>query len=84
MVQPSRVELVMAAIWKWAMARKGLDHRCCCLSVAGHAVNIRPRMEPPLSEYVFGNLIRGANVSGNGEMDLGELVSKRREASGKN
>lgn len=82
-VRPSCVELVMTAIWKWAMAQKGPDQRCRCFSVAGHAINIRPMMEPPLSEYVFGNLIREANVSRNGEMDLGKLLSKNREAIGK-
>ncbi|KAH7867330.1 hypothetical protein Vadar_032015 [Vaccinium darrowii] len=40
-------------------------------------------MDPPLSEYTFGNLIRGADVSVNSEMGLGELVSKTREAIGK-
>ncbi|KAH7865561.1 hypothetical protein Vadar_008273 [Vaccinium darrowii] len=80
-VQPSRVELVTAAIWKWIMARKG-DNRCR-LSVATHSVNLRRRMDPPLSEYVFGNVIRGAYALGDGEMDLGELLSKMREAIGK-
>ncbi|KAG5537130.1 hypothetical protein RHGRI_024532 [Rhododendron griersonianum] len=68
--QPTRVELVTAAIWKWAMDRKGRDQ--CRLSVACHAVNIRGRMEPPLPECTFGNLIRGADVSGNRELDLVE------------
>ncbi|KAI8543916.1 hypothetical protein RHMOL_Rhmol08G0254900 [Rhododendron molle] len=80
-VQPTRVELVTAAIWKWAMARKGHDR--CPLSVACHAVNLRRRMDPPLSEYAFGNLLRGAYALGNGEMDFGGLVSKMREAIGK-
>ncbi|KAH7866411.1 hypothetical protein Vadar_020140 [Vaccinium darrowii] len=80
-VQPTRVELVTAAIWKWAMARKARDG--CRRSVACHAVNIRGRMDPPLSEYTFGNLIRGADALGNSEMGLGELVSKTREAIGK-
>ncbi|KAH7865262.1 hypothetical protein Vadar_004320 [Vaccinium darrowii] len=34
-------------------------------------------------KYVFGNLVRGAYVSGNGEMHLGEVVRKTREAIGK-
>ncbi|KAF7135488.1 hypothetical protein RHSIM_Rhsim08G0185900 [Rhododendron simsii] len=80
-VQPTRVELVTAAIWKWAMARKGHDQ--CRLSVVCHAVNLRRRMDPPLSEYVFGNLLWGAYALGNGEMDFGGLVSKMREAIGK-
>ncbi|KAF7135806.1 hypothetical protein RHSIM_Rhsim08G0186200 [Rhododendron simsii] len=73
--------MVAPTIWKWAMDRKGRDQ--CRLSVACHAVNIRGRMEPPLPECTFGNLIRGADVLGNRELDLGELVSKMREAVGK-
>lgn len=46
-------------------------------------MNIRLRMEPPLSECLWEPHPGKANVSRNGEMDLGELVSKRREASGK-
>lgn len=80
--QPTRVELVTAAIWKWAMTREGRDRRR--LSVACHGVNIRGRMDPPLSESTFGNVVlRSPNVSGNGEMGLGELVSKTREAIGR-
>ncbi|KAF7136023.1 hypothetical protein RHSIM_Rhsim08G0186100 [Rhododendron simsii] len=35
--QPTRVKLVTAAIWKWAMTREGRDRSR--LSVAGHGVN---------------------------------------------
>ncbi|XP_058179174.1 stemmadenine O-acetyltransferase-like [Rhododendron vialii] len=80
-VQPTRVEVVTATIWKRAMAQKGRDQ--CRRSVACHAVNIRGRMDPPLPECTFGNLVWGADVSGYRELDLGELVSKMREAVGK-
>ncbi|KAH7865868.1 hypothetical protein Vadar_012456 [Vaccinium darrowii] len=80
-VQPSRVEVVTAAIWKLVMARKGNDR--CRLSVATHSLDLRRRMDPPLSEYVFGNLIQGAYASGNSEMDLVGLVREMREAIGK-
>ncbi|XP_058228394.1 stemmadenine O-acetyltransferase-like [Rhododendron vialii] len=80
--QPTRVKLVTAAIWKWAMTREGRDRSR--LSVAGHGVNIRGRMDPPLSESTFGNVVmRSPNVSGNSEMGLGELVSKTSEAIGR-
>ncbi|KAH7866824.1 hypothetical protein Vadar_025497 [Vaccinium darrowii] len=77
-VQPTRVQLVTALVWKWAMARKGRDRSHP--SFVWHPVNIRGRMDPPLSEYTFGNAIWRENIAGNGEMDLGELVSKTREA----
>ncbi|XP_058180204.1 stemmadenine O-acetyltransferase-like [Rhododendron vialii] len=80
--QPTRVELVTAAIWKWAMTREGRDRSH--LSVSCHGVNIRGRMDPPLSESTVGNVVRRSpNASGNGEMGLGELVSKTREAIGR-
>ncbi|KAE9453615.1 hypothetical protein C3L33_14471, partial [Rhododendron williamsianum] len=80
-VAPTRVEVVTAAIWKWLMARKGRDR--CASSKASHVVNIRRRMDLPLSEFVFRNLAVVVDASGNGEMELGELVSKMREAIGK-
>ncbi|KAH7861991.1 hypothetical protein Vadar_033473 [Vaccinium darrowii] len=76
-VKPTRIELVTAALWKWVIAKKGR------LSVASHLVNIRRRMDPPLSESAFGNLFRGVFALGDGEMDLGELITKMREATGK-
>ncbi|KAG5523117.1 hypothetical protein RHGRI_035057 [Rhododendron griersonianum] len=80
-VAPTHVEVVTAAIWKWFMARKGRDR--CASSKASHVVNIRRRMDLPLSEFVFRNLAVVVDASGNGEMELGELVSKMREAIGK-
>ncbi|KAF7120188.1 hypothetical protein RHSIM_Rhsim13G0210100 [Rhododendron simsii] len=81
MVQPTRVQLVTAVIWKWAMARKGRDR--CLPSFVWYPVNVRGRIDPPLSENTFGNAIWREKMSGNGEMDLVELVSKTREAVGK-
>lgn len=80
-VQPTRVQLVTAVIWKWAMARNGRDR--CLPSFVWYPVNVRGRIDPPLSEYTFGNAIWREKMSGNGEMDLGQLVSKTREAVGK-
>ncbi|KAH7865448.1 hypothetical protein Vadar_006829 [Vaccinium darrowii] len=80
-VQPTRVQLVTALIWKWAMARKGRDRYLPSFVLC--PVNVRGRMDPTLSEYTFGNAIWIENISGNGDMDLGELVSKTREAVGK-
>lgn len=80
-VRPTRVQLVTALIWKWAMARKGRDR--CLPSFVWCPVNVRGRMDPPLSENTFGYGIWRENISGNGEMGLGELVSKTREGIGK-
>ncbi|KAH7859567.1 hypothetical protein Vadar_002654 [Vaccinium darrowii] len=76
-VKPTRTELVTAALWKWVIAKKGR------LSVACQAVNIRRRMDPPSSESAFGNLIHGVFALGGAEMDLGQLIIKMREATGK-
>jgi len=77
LVKPTRTELVTAALWKWVIAKQGR------LSVACQAVNIRRKMDPPSSESAFGNLIHGVFALGCAEMDLGQLIIKMREATGK-
>ncbi|KAL2515212.1 HXXXD-type acyl-transferase family protein [Forsythia ovata] len=53
---PTRVEAVSAHIWKQFMeiAKNKIDEKKA-LFFALHAVNLRPRTSPPLSEHAFGN-----------------------------
>ncbi|KAL2515092.1 HXXXD-type acyl-transferase family protein [Forsythia ovata] len=55
---PTRVEAVSAFIWKKFMevAKNKMDVKK--MYVAVHAVNLRPRTSPPLSEQAFGNCWR--------------------------
>ncbi|KAK2636672.1 hypothetical protein Ddye_031464 [Dipteronia dyeriana] len=59
--RPSRVEALSAFLWSRFMASKkkevlpGVADR---VYMVLHAVNLRPRFEPPLPEYSFGNLYR--------------------------
>ncbi|CAK9172672.1 unnamed protein product, partial [Ilex paraguariensis] len=55
---PTRVEAVSAFIWSHfievANAKAKMDSKK--LFAAVHAVNLRPKMNPPLSDHAFGNL----------------------------
>ncbi|KAK0573450.1 hypothetical protein LWI29_008176 [Acer saccharum] len=59
--RPSRVEALSAFLWSRFVASKkkevlpGVADR---VYMVLHAVNLRPRFEPPLPEYSFGNLYR--------------------------
>ncbi|KAK1575220.1 hypothetical protein Q3G72_003550 [Acer saccharum] len=59
--RPSRVEALSAFLWSRFVASKkkevlpGVADR---VYMVLHAVNLRPRFEPPLLEYSFGNLYR--------------------------
>ncbi|THG20763.1 hypothetical protein TEA_003837 [Camellia sinensis var. sinensis] len=72
-IQPTRVEVVTALIWK----KYG---SIASTSMAFHPVNIRKRMVPALPEHCFGNLFLMANAVSNGEINLATLVTKLRVA----
>ncbi|KAJ7945502.1 Vinorine synthase-like [Quillaja saponaria] len=60
--RPSRVEALSAFLWSrislMAKENKTDQHHHQRVFVVIHAVNLRPRMEPPLPEYSFGNYYR--------------------------
>ncbi|KAG9446133.1 hypothetical protein H6P81_012261 [Aristolochia fimbriata] len=78
---PTRVEALSALIWRCAIRatrKEGGSRAMVCLK----AVNIRPRMAPPLPDNTFGNMFLLANTSGVAEKDLyqGCLEEQLREA----
>ncbi|XP_022850645.1 vinorine synthase-like [Olea europaea var. sylvestris] len=76
---PTRVEVISAFIWKCFMAAKSGSSSTSLLT---HAVNLRRKTVPPLSENCFGNFlwIAAAQNSNENETDLRTLVSKIRES----
>ncbi|EEF47530.1 3'-N-debenzoyl-2'-deoxytaxol N-benzoyltransferase, putative [Ricinus communis] len=58
----SRVEALAAFIWSRFMAATQADRTDNKLYMVLHAVNLRPRMEPPLSNLYFGNITRIATT----------------------
>ncbi|KAL5552674.1 hypothetical protein UlMin_040075 [Ulmus minor] len=76
---PSRVEVVLALILKCSMAASKTVKGSFVESVLFHAMNLRPRMSPPLPENSIGNLIWFLPiVIEESEMDLSIIVSKMR------
>ena len=58
-VYPSRVEALLAFIWsRYVVATDQLKSKIERLHIILHAVNLRTRMDPPLSDYSFGNLFQ--------------------------
>ncbi|KAJ4710926.1 Vinorine synthase-like [Melia azedarach] len=86
--RPSRVEALSAFMWsRFVAATKGSesgpDHK---FHAVVHAVNLRPRIEPPLPDYSFGNLYRIAMTIPSMETDHEEcydLISQMRESLSK-
>lgn len=78
---PTRVEVVSAILSKSIMAAvktKSGSHRPTLLT---HAVNLRRKAKPPLSEHLAGNIICHANtLCTDNEADLEGLVCQFREA----
>ncbi|XP_050206302.2 stemmadenine O-acetyltransferase-like [Mercurialis annua] len=60
---PSRVEALSAFIWSRFMAATQPNETSNKLYLVLHAVNLRPRMEPPLSNQHFGNISRIATMA---------------------
>ncbi|EXB82426.1 Vinorine synthase [Morus notabilis] len=74
---PSRVEVVMAQIFKCAIAASRSVTGSFKTSVLFHSVNLRPRTDPPLPENSVGNLIWFVPVViEESEMDLRTMVHK--------
>ncbi|KAL9462401.1 hypothetical protein AB3S75_000411 [Citrus x aurantiifolia] len=81
---PTRIEILSAILSKSIMAvvnKKSGSHKPMLLS---HAVNLRPRARPPLSEYLIGNIVWYTNaLFTEEEVDLDGLVWQLREAISK-
>ncbi|OAY32384.1 stemmadenine O-acetyltransferase [Manihot esculenta] len=71
---PSRIEALSAFIWSRFMAATTVESGRRKIYLMLHAVNLRKRMNPPLSEHSFGNYYRVAitipSVHPSGEDDL--------------
>ncbi|MCD9558972.1 hypothetical protein HAX54_016681 [Datura stramonium] len=52
---PTRVQAVSALIWRRVLALYRSKPKYAKICVAVHAVNLRPRMEPPVPNHTFGN-----------------------------
>ncbi|KAL4628935.1 hypothetical protein ACB092_05G273400 [Castanea dentata] len=76
-LHPSRVEALSAFIWSRYVAatQENCGHKK--LNLARIAVNLRTRMDPPLSENFFGNIIHGATVILSSEERIGLMGNLR-------
>ncbi|PON39719.1 Transferase [Parasponia andersonii] len=77
----SRVEALSAFIWSRFVAatRDELSPELEKVYTVIHAVNLRPRFDPPLSEHTFGNISRCSFATFSGEEDGFEVVRRIRE-----
>jgi shikimate O-hydroxycinnamoyltransferase len=74
---PTRVQLVMAWIYKRAVSIMGLDFKTALFTMA---VDLRKRMVPPLSEKCVGNIVWISSMfADKEEMELEDLVCKIKE-----
>lgn len=83
--RPTRVEVLSAFIWTRFISATGMKADPNKIYTVQHAVNLRTRTNPPLSEYHFGNISRIAiatpAVGEGGLMDGGvDLMERVREA----
>ncbi|KAI9076280.1 hypothetical protein K1719_041775 [Acacia pycnantha] len=78
---PSRVEVVLALIWRCAMLASCSKTASFKQSALFQAVNLRPRMEPPVPGTTMGNFVWpfAVTVEEEEEMELHELVKKMRQ-----
>ncbi|PSS13642.1 Vinorine synthase [Actinidia chinensis var. chinensis] len=79
--RPTRIEALSAFIWARCMtAIKAQDNTNKIYSLL-HAVNLRPRSDPPLPEYFFGNFSRPAIVvpSMDGEINCQAIISQMKD-----
>ncbi|XVE57483.1 hypothetical protein DITRI_Ditri04bG0094400 [Diplodiscus trichospermus] len=79
---PSRVEVVLAFLWKCAMAIKKQKTGSFGPSALFQAVNLRKRLSPPLPETAIGNFIWPFMMLAHEEKDLGlhKLVIQMRKS----
>ena len=75
--RPSRSEALTAFIWtRFITVRSDLGKTCAFT----HMVNLRGRVDPPMSEYSFGNILGMSRVNPGAGDDGAEVVRKMREA----
>lgn len=81
--QPSRVEVVLALIWRCAVKSTRFKTGSFKPSALLQGVNLRPRMDPPVPATAIGNLVwpftAKIEKEEEGESKLEELVRKMRE-----
>ncbi|MED6157419.1 hypothetical protein PIB30_022991 [Stylosanthes scabra] len=81
--EPSRVEVVLALIWKCALL-SSLKSKTTAFkpSAMFQAVNLRPRMEPPIPETAMGNFVWpfAVTVKEECELEVEVLVKKMRDS----
>ncbi|KAJ1434980.1 Transferase [Sesbania bispinosa] len=79
MFEPSRVEVVVALIWRCALLAKTASFKP---SVLFQAVNLRPRMEPAVPETAVGNFVWpfAVTVEEESHVELHELVRRMRKS----
>ncbi|KAA8542162.1 hypothetical protein F0562_023314 [Nyssa sinensis] len=75
---PTRVEAVSAFIWKHFIEVAKLKSDTKRMFAAIHAVNLRPRMSPPLPDHAFGNIWRFSCALAT--IDNGDLVGQLRSS----
>ncbi|XP_057507807.1 stemmadenine O-acetyltransferase-like [Actinidia eriantha] len=75
--RPSRIEALSAFIWARMTAIKAQEEPNKIYALV-HAVNLRPRTDPPLPDHVFGNFSRFAMVfpSMDGEINCQAIISQ--------
>ncbi|XP_030497493.2 stemmadenine O-acetyltransferase-like [Cannabis sativa] len=73
---PSRVEALSSFIWSRfkAITRVESEEHNTNVYTVHHAVNIRPKFDPPLPEHYFGNYYRASKTVTSGTSNLGVLA----------
>ncbi|KZV55118.1 HXXXD-type acyl-transferase family protein [Dorcoceras hygrometricum] len=74
--RPTRVEAVSAFLWSRFVAAKDLKPDPNKIFTVLHAVNLRTRMNPPLSEYYFGNICCFTIATPNMEVSESDQASR--------
>ncbi|KAI4315147.1 hypothetical protein L6164_027989 [Bauhinia variegata] len=80
--KPSRVEVVLALIWRCAISSSRSKTGSFKPSALFQAVNLRPRMDPPVPDSALGNFVWPFAVMAEeeGDLELQELVKKMRKS----
>ncbi|XP_061337169.1 stemmadenine O-acetyltransferase-like [Gastrolobium bilobum] len=81
MFYPSRVEVVLALIWKCALSASSSKTTSFKPSALFQAVNLRPRMDPPVPDTAVGNFVWpfAVTVEEDSHVELHELVKRMRK-----
>ncbi|XP_050204709.1 stemmadenine O-acetyltransferase-like [Mercurialis annua] len=78
--RPTRVEALSAFIWSRFMAATQANETNNKLYLVHHAVNLRPRMDPPLSNQHFGNISRIATTLADQDGECDGIMSRMRDS----